>query len=865
MVKFTFNRYLNNYFICISLFLFFLKSFTCFSQDYGLTFNGQSSSLDERTGLNLTPNKFLSFDDEFDISFDIKINMIQKKALFGYVLRIINENDQNIDLLVSTSSEPKGLVKRLNIVVGNSETVVPINYLKFNKENWVKLGLKFSLADNRLLFSVQDSIVLKSDIAFKKGDSFKFMFGANNYEQFATTDVPDMSIRDVKLLINEKLEHHYPLNEVDGDLAIDKIKKSRATVAHSNWVMHRHQEWQNVLKDEVGGVQLVTADTISDVLYLLRNKELMIYEVGTNEQKIIKYKNPSFILTRDHRAVYDYNDKKVYCYLIDKDFVSKLNVETGLWESTSAYERPGNMQRYQHHNSIYSQLDNSIYTFGGYGQYSYNKEVKRVNLKEGISDVISTNDSLFHPRYLAGIGSLNDTIYLLGGYGSTSGNQLVNPKNYFDLLGYSVQDKKFIKKFEIPQILDDMIVGNNMWIDSKNRDFYALISDKTKYDGVLQLLRGNLDKPKAELVGSKIPFKYLDVKSFATLFYMSKQKKLLSYTSFVEDSGNTEFKIHTIEYPPLVYKSTTIEPELEDAKYTYLIIAFLILMGLGFIWYFYSKKNLLNKNNKKDIVKIDNSNNDENIIDYKPSIKILDYQIIFFGGFQVINKEQKDITSKFSPLLKELFLLVWLYTFKNNKGISSEKLVEFLWYDKSPKHARNNRSVNTTKLRVLLKELGDLELTKETGYWKITFDYKKLKSDYFDLIRITEEVKNISKERIDLLVKITEKGPFLHNLNYEWLDYFKADVSDRIINTLTNYMHNEDIEKDPDFMIHLCDCIFNFDSISEDAMIYKCKAQSAMGKHSLAEGTFKKFEKEYKLLYAQDYEYSFQDILNQSN
>ena len=205
-----------------------------------------------------------------------------------------------------------------------------------------------------------------------------------------------------------------------------------------------------------------------------------------------------------------------------------------------------------------------------------------------------------------------------------------------------------------------------------------------------------------------------------------------------------------------------------------------------------------------------------------------------------------------------------MYTFKNNKGISSEKLVEFLWYDKSPKHARNNRSVNTTKLRVLLKELGDLELTKETGYWKITFDYKKLKSDYFDLIRITEEVKNISKERIDLLVKITEKGPFLHNLNYEWLDYFKADVSDRIINTLTNYMHNEDIEKDPDFIIHLSDCIFNFDSINEDAMIYKCKAQYMMGKHSLAEGTFKKFEKEYKLLYAQDYENSYQDILNQN-
>lgn len=864
MINCSITRYLNNSIICVFVFIFFLKSFTCFSQDYGLTFNGQNSSLDERTSLNLIPNEFLSFDKEFEISFDLKINLNEKGPLFGYILRIINENDQNIDLIVSNSASLEGRDSRLNIVIGNTETVIPINYLNFNKKNWIKLGLKFSLTDNRLLFSVRDSVVLKIDIDFKKRDSFKFMFGANSYEQFATTDVPDMSIRDIKLFKNEKLLRHYPLNEINGDLALDKLTKSRATVTNSNWVMHRHQEWQNVLEDEVEGAQLAVADTVSNILYLLREKELMVYNLGTKEQTIIKYKNSLFVLTKDHRAVYNYTDKKVYCYLIDKDFVSKLNVETGFWESNYTYEGLRHKQRYQHHNSIYSQLDNSIYTFGGYGQYAYNNEVKRVDFREGISEVISTNDSIFDPRYLAGIGSLNDTIYLLGGYGSPSGNQLVNPKSYFDLLGYSVQDKKFIKKFEIPQILDDMIVGNNMWIDSKNRDFYALISDKIIFDGFLQLLRGNLDKPEVELVGSKIPFKFLDVKSFATLFYMSKQKKLLAYTSFVKDSVNTEFKIYTIEYPPLVYKLTTTEPELEGAKYTYLIIAFLMLIGIGFIWYFYSKKNLLKENNQKDIVKIENSNNSQDIIDYKPNIKTGDYQIIFFGGFQVIAKEQNDITNKFSPLLKELFLLVWLYTFKNNKGISSEKLVEFLWYDKSPRKAQNNRSVNITKLRTLIKEIGDCDLTKDTGYWKITFDYKKLKSDYFDLIQITEDEKNISKERVDLLIKITEKGAFLSNLNYEWLDYFKADISDRIINTLTNYVQNEDIEKDPDFIIHLSDCIFNFDSINEDAMIYKCKAQYMMGKHSLAEGTFKKFEKEYKLLYAQDYEYSYQDILNQN-
>jgi hypothetical protein len=115
------------------------------------------------------------------------------------------------------------------------------------------------------------------------------------------------------------------------------------------------------------------------------------------------------------------------------------------------------------------------------------------------------------------------------------------------------------------------------------------------------------------------------------------------------------------------------------------------------------------------------------------------------------------------------------------------------------------------------------------------------------------------------LIKITQKGPFLSNLNYEWLDSFKQDVADAIIETLINFAESFDFKSDPDFILHLCDCIFNFDSINEEAVIFKCKAYNYKGNHSLAESTFKKFQKEYKLLYAQDFKYSFQEILENKN
>lgn len=863
-------KYSNRYYMLLLLvFLFSFNTYKAFSQDYGLTFNGQNYSLDERTGLNLTPNEFVSFNNEFDITFDIKIDLMQKR-LFGYILRVINDKNQNIDLIISNNPTANNTVKSLNIIIGTTKAVVPVNYTKFNNK-WIKLGLKFSLSQKTMLLSIQEAVVLKKNISFKSTDSFKVMFGANNYKQFASTDVPDMSIRDIKLYGNKKLKSHYPLNEINGNFASDILFKSKAVVTHPNWILHRHQEWKKILENEVNGTQLITADTVNNILYLLRNKDLLVYNIEKNEQIINKYKNSPIYLTADHRAVYNYQDKKIYCYLIDKNVVSKLNIQTGVWEDEAVFRKERHKQKYQHHNSIYSMVDNSVYTFGGYGQYSYNNEVRCIDSEQGLSEVLKTNSSIFHPRYLAGIGELNDTIYILGGYGSDSGNQLLNPKSYFDLLGYVIKEKKFIKKFEIPHVLEDMIVGNNIWIDKKNRDFFALISDKTKSKGYLQILKGNIDNSKVQLEGSKIPYNFLDVKSFATLYYFPKKKKFFAYTSFLTDSIKTQFKIYSIEYPPIVKKDILAQSDIKNVKNIFYYIAFLLLFVLGLVWYFYSKKHkarIIVKVNENDTVHFNDSISKVNEIDFEPisSDGDVDYQIIFFGGFQIIDNKQNDITNKFSPLLKELFLLIWLYSFKNNKGISPEKLIEILWYDKDIKSAQNNKSVNIAKLKGLLSEVGGCKLSCDTGYWKIKFDPKILKNDYFEVMQIMEtKRKEIKKNHINHLIKITKKGSFLLNLNYEWLDSFKSDVSDRIVDTLVDFGENFTIEEEPDFIINVADSIFNFDSINEEAMFFKCKAQYIMGKHSLAESTFKKFIKEYEILYGQEYEYSFVEVLKMNS
>jgi two-component SAPR family response regulator len=342
----------------------------------------------------------------------------------------------------------------------------------------------------------------------------------------------------------------------------------------------------------------------------------------------------------------------------------------------------------------------------------------------------------------------------------------------------------------------------------------------------------------------------------------------LAYTSFLTDSIQTQFKIYSIEYPPIVKKDIPAQFDIKNVKYIFYYVAFFLIVVSGLVWYLYSRKHKARidvKGNEVDIFPFNDSIPKVDEIDFEPISGDMDYQIIFFGGFQIIDDKQNDITSKFSPLLKELFLLIWLYSFKNNKGISPEKLIEILWYHKDTRSAQNNRSVNIAKLKVLLNEIGDCKLTSDTGYWKIKFDPKLLKNDYFEVMQILRAKKGINKKHIKHLIKITKKGPFLLNLNYEWLDSFKSDISDRIVDTFLDFGENFTIEDEPDFIINLADAIFNFDPINEEAMFFKCKAQYIMGKHSLAESTFKKFVKEYEILYGQKYKHSFVEVLDMNS
>jgi DNA-binding SARP family transcriptional activator len=232
--------------------------------------------------------------------------------------------------------------------------------------------------------------------------------------------------------------------------------------------------------------------------------------------------------------------------------------------------------------------------------------------------------------------------------------------------------------------------------------------------------------------------------------------------------------------------------------------------------------------------------------------------ITFFGGFQILDKDGVEISKQFSPLLKELFLLIFFNSQDQKKGISIEMLNQVLWFDKDSSQARNNRSVNMSKLRHITSFINGLNLYKKDGYWKIQIQTDILKVDYLE-VQDYLQYGRILPGDIHAFLSIIRKGGFLIDLNYDWLDKIKSGLTNDILDLLFDFSKSNKV--DYDCNIKIADAIFVHDSLNEVALKIKYNALVAMGRHHLAKTVLEQFKVEYLTLYGEP----FKETLGENN
>ena len=230
--------------------------------------------------------------------------------------------------------------------------------------------------------------------------------------------------------------------------------------------------------------------------------------------------------------------------------------------------------------------------------------------------------------------------------------------------------------------------------------------------------------------------------------------------------------------------------------------------------------------------------------------------IHLFGGFEVYTRDGEEISSEFSPILKELFVL--LICRNPDEGISSTALKEILWYDKSDESARNNRSVYFARLRQILDRVGEAQLVHDKGRWLLRFpgiyvDYLYYRSIIGKTIIKVEDIENLSA--------LLTKGSFLPECHFQWLDDIKSGIADYSITLLTDFSDRMDKERNTELINSIADALFTVDPLNDTALSLKCRYYNLMGKPYLSKQVFANYAKDYKNTYAEEFNRTYTDIL----
>lgn len=827
-----------------SLLILILAANLAQSQDYGLQFASYDSLKDKRTGINLFPDRSPTIRDNFELSFDISIHDTESFN-FGYVFRTILNENHNIDLLYRLT----GGQDNFNIVNKQEQTniVCEIDHQTLY-DQWVTLRIQFLLSEDKIICYWQDDTLVHEKAGMENPAKVNIFFGANSENKFTTTEVPPINIKDIKIAQKSKPAYHWPLDDIRGSTASESLKKQDARVYNPIWLKMLHMEWKHTRHFILDGSAKIIPDHRANKLYLLGQKNLVTYDLVSGTIDTIPVAKNPFLFLSHYQAAFD--GRFILSYNPDSRQLIKIDPKSG--KVNNNIDSLSTRKNFLHHNKYIDTLNHLLYLLNGYGHYNYHNELIQCNIENNTWTRLKGTGDIYAPRYLAASGFLNDTIYILGGYGSHTGDQRLNPRYYYDLNTISLNNFNYSTKWEYDIPENDFCFANSMVIDSATRKFYALSFPKHRFESQLQLVEGSLDHKGLIKIGDPFPYYFNDINSYADLYFFNDLKKLIAVTLYTKDYTNSSIEIYSLHFPPLIEEEAAVSGA---SMLTYILYFLLVLILIGLvlvIWKQRRKKRSVKRKNGK-VVPLDSKGS-------TPSKNA----ILFFGGFQVLNRDGEDITKKFTRLIKELFLYILFKSISNSKGVSSDKLIELLWFDKDTKSGRNNLSVNVAKIKDILKQVDGCMLDHGTGYWKLIIDRDLVFAEYLEILKAVEtNEKKLSLESLVILLDAANRGPFLVNLEYEWLDKYKGEVSDRIVDTLISHAESLDPKKESALIIQIANSVFNFDTINEEAMVLKCRTQRILGKHSLSRKTYEEFCKEYKVLYGEPFNRPFQSIINE--
>lgn len=821
---------------------------------YGLSFHSHEVNQDERTGMILASEQGFNFRHGF--SFNFELSLQKANLTYGYVCRIVSNDVETLDLVANLN------IAKMNFILCGSDGIISNQELQGEDivlgDTWMNINISFF--PQEIICSVGNETVHMPH-GFQNMDHIKIFMGCNEHPAFVTTDVPPMSIRNLKLFDNKKEPvARWTLDKHRKDHVYDEIDNIKAQVSNGIWNIEEYVSWEKKIEISVNerNPQIAT-DTEHGRIFVATSDSLYIYHTENNELQCVKTQGGAPFASGGSQTIYDPVMDRLVSYSVLFPQLITYDLEGNSWSSYPGVE---GLAPIQHHNRFIDSETNTLVVFGGYGNHAFKANLACHSLSGGDWNIHSLAPEVA-PRFLSAAGYLgNGKFLVMGGFGSLSGKQEESPRNFDDLYEVDYKTGKVRKLADITLEKEHRTLGNSLVIDKESGKIYALTFCKERFDSDIRLLSLDMNTFQQDILGEPIPYRFLDTESFADLFLYPKQQKL--YAVVLSAGINQQYKIniYSLRYPPLKISEIMQKEVLSDNHFLFGVSLILLVSVIGAIgmWGYKKKRKVVDVQVSADSSSV-NSVVEEipEIIKEKPisCIRLL-------GGFQVFNRTGEDITGSFSLITRQLFVFLLLHSIKDGKGTTSQKIDEVFWFGMDKASATNNRSVNIRKLRLILKEIGDITLVNENSYWHLDIG-KEITCDYYDAINTINYIKKekgFSLVMLERLLNIVSSGSLLPNMNVEWADAYKADFSDNLIDLLTTMLSLKDTENDQKLLLCIADAILLHDTTNEEAIKVKCRILYQQGQKGLSKQAFERFSVAYMNMLNEKPAFEYQDIIH---
>jgi two-component SAPR family response regulator len=233
--------------------------------------------------------------------------------------------------------------------------------------------------------------------------------------------------------------------------------------------------------------------------------------------------------------------------------------------------------------------------------------------------------------------------------------------------------------------------------------------------------------------------------------------------------------------------------------------------------------------------------------------------IQLFGDFKVLDKDGTDISSQFTPKLKQLFLIILLYSQRNKNGISTKELTDILWMGHSSQSAKNSRGVTIRKLRLIIEALDTVQINFHIDRWSMAFS-GNVYCDYVECVKLLKQEKVHDMDFNLNFYRIIQEGELFKGESYDWLDDFKGYIGNNIVDILLKFVSELTLEHDSELILKLADRILETDPVNDQALAYKLKVLVRQNNYNLARFTFDRFCQLYEELYGEKFAAKFEEL-----